>query len=106
MSALVKEIYETTHGIVCITMMDKGYADNIATNMHKYKAVYPNNVLAGSSGHINDTILYEEAYRVLPETYGEFVEGSLAKNTHTCICQCIVLTQIIKTTQYSIQSLP
>ena len=78
-SALVKEIYETTHGIVCITMMDKGYADNIATNTNKYEAVYPKNVLAGSSGHIYDTILYEEAYRVMPETYGEFVEGSLAR---------------------------
>ena len=77
-SALVKEIYETTHGIVCITMMDKGYADNITTNSNKYEAVYPKNVLAGSSAHIYDTILYEEAYRVLPETYGEFVEGSLA----------------------------
>ena len=77
-SALVKEIYETTHGIVCITMMDKGHADNIATNTNKYEAVYPKNVLAGSSAHIYDTILYEEAYRVLPETYGDFVEGSLA----------------------------
>ena len=77
-SALVKEIYETTHGIVCITLMDKGYVDNIATNSNKYEAVYPKNVLAGSSAHIHDTILYEEAYRVLPETYGEFVEGSLA----------------------------
>ena len=77
-SAMVKEIYETTHGIVCITMMDKGYADNIATNTNKYEAVYPKNVLAGSSAHIYDTILYEEAYWVLPETYGEFVEGSLA----------------------------
>ena len=76
--ALDKEILETTHGIVCITMMDKGYADNIATNTNKYEAVYPNNVLAGSSAHIYDTILYEEAYRVPPETYGEFVEGSLA----------------------------
>ena len=62
--ALDKEILETTHGIVCITMMDKGYADNIATNTNKYEAVYPNNVLAGSSAHIYDTILYEEAYRV------------------------------------------
>ena len=77
-SALVKEIYETTHGIVCITMMDKGYADNIATNTNKYEAVYPKNVLAGSSGHVYDTILYEEAYQVMPETYREFVEGSLA----------------------------
>ena len=77
-SALVKEIYKMTHGIVCITMMDKGYADNIATNTNKYEAVYPKNVLVGSSGHIYDTILYEEAYRVMPETYGEFVEGSLA----------------------------
>ena len=76
-SALVKEIYETTHGIVCITMMDKGYVDNVATNTNKYEAVYPKNALAGSSGHIYDTILYEEAYRVMPETYGEFVEGSL-----------------------------
>ena len=76
--ALDKEILETTHGIVCITMMDKGYADNIATNTNKYEAVYPNNVLAGSSAHIHDTILYEEAYRVPPETYGEFEEGSLA----------------------------
>ena len=76
--ALDKEILETTHGIVCITMMDKGYADNIATNTNKYEAVYPNNVLAGSSAHIYDTILYEEAYRVAPETYGEFEEGSLA----------------------------
>ena len=67
-----------THGIVCITMMDKGYADNIATNTNKYEAVYPKNVLVGSSGHIHGTILYEEAYRVMPETYGEFVEGSSA----------------------------
>ena len=79
--ALDKEILETTHGIVRITMMDKGYADNIATNTNKYEAVYPNNVLAGSSAHIYDTILYEEAYRVPRETYGEFVEGSLA---HKC----------------------
>ena len=78
MPALDKDILETTHGIVCITMMDKGYADNIATNTNKYEAVYPNNVLAGSSAHIYDTILYEEAYRVPPETYGEFEEGSLA----------------------------
>ena len=78
MPALDKEILETTHGIVCITMMDKGYADNIATNTNKYEAVYPSNVLAGSSAHIYDTILYEEAYRVPPETYGEFEEGSLA----------------------------
>ena len=76
--ALDKEILETTHGIVCITMMDKGYADNIATNTNKYEAVYPNNVLAGSSAHIYDTILHEEAYRVPAETYGKFVEGSLA----------------------------
>ena len=77
-SALDKEIFETTHGIVCITMMDKGYADNIATNTNKYEAVYPKNVLEGSSAHIYDTILYEEAYRVLPDTYGEYMEGSLA----------------------------
>ena len=77
-SALVKDIYETTHGIVCIKMMDKGYADNIATNANKYEAVYPKNVLAGSSGHIYDTILYEEAHRIMPETYGEFVEGSMS----------------------------
>ena len=78
MPALDKEILETTHGIVCITMMDKGYADNIATNTNKYEAVYPNNVLAGSSAHIYDTILHEEAYRVPRETYKQFVEGSLA----------------------------
>ena len=78
MPALDKEIFETTHGIVCITMMDKGYADNIATNTNKYEAVYPTNVLAGSSAHIYDTILHEEAYRVPRETYGQFVEGSLA----------------------------
>ena len=78
MPALDKEILETTHGIVCITMMDKGYADNIATNTNKYEAVYPNNVLAGTSAHIYDTVLYEEAYRVPRETYGQFVEGSLA----------------------------
>ena len=77
MPALDKEILETTHGIVCITMMDKGYADNIATNTNKYEAVYPSNVLAGTSAHIYDTILYEEAYRVPRETYGQFVEGSL-----------------------------
>ena len=77
-STLAKEIFETTHGIICITMMDIGYADNIATNTNKYEAVYPKNVLSGSSVHIYDTILYEEAYRVMPETYGEFVEGSLA----------------------------
>ena len=77
-SALVKEIYEMTHGIVCITMMDKEYANNIAMNTNKYEAVYPKNVLVGSSGHIYNTILYEEAYRVMPETYGEFVEGSLS----------------------------
>ena len=59
-------------------MMDKGYADNIATNTNKYETVNPKNVLVGSSGHIYDTILYEEAYRVMLEMYGEFVEGSLA----------------------------
>ena len=75
--ALDKEILETTHGIVCVTMMDKGYADNIATNTNKYEAVYPKNVLAGSSAHIYDTILYEEAYKVPLETYKQFVEGSL-----------------------------
>ena len=77
MPALDKEILETTHGIVCITMMDKGNADNITTNTNKYEAVYPSNVLAGSSAHIYDTILYEEAYKVPKETFGQFVEGSL-----------------------------
>ena len=77
-SSLVKEIYETTHGIVCITMMDKGYEDNIAMNTNKYKAVYPKNILAGSGGHIYNTILYKEVYRVMPETYGEFVAGSMS----------------------------
>ena len=67
-----------TLGIVCMTMMDTGYMDNIAMNTNKYEVVYPKNVLVGSSGHIYDTILYEEAYRVMPETYGEFVEGSVA----------------------------
>ena len=103
--ALDKEILETTHGIVSITMMDKGYADNIATNTNKYEAVYPNNVLAGTSAHIYDTILHEEAYR--KKRTENLWRDHWHTNTHICICQQgVPTTRTIKSTQYFTLSPP
>ena len=75
---LAKQIYELTHGIVCIRMMDKGYADDISMNANKYEAVYPTNVLNGSISTIRDTVLYEEAFLVPISTYKDYVQGPLA----------------------------
>ena len=85
---LAQQIWETTNGIVCITMMDKGQAEDISLNGNKYEAVYPKNVLSYGSGSssttsggytiIKDTILHEEAYHVTTGTYATFVEGPVA----------------------------
>ena len=85
---LAQQIWECTNGIVCITMMDKGRAEDISLNGNKYEAVYPKNVLSyGSSSStttsggytiIKDTILHEEAYHVTKDTYATFVEGPVA----------------------------
>ena len=85
---MTSQIYETVHGIVFITMMDKGEAEDISLNGNKYEAVYPQNVISydevsGSSTTggftiIKDTRLHEEAYHVTTETYTQFVEGLLA----------------------------
>ena len=84
---LSQQILETTNGIVCITMMNKGQAEDISLNGNKYEAVYPTNVLSYGSGSstttsggytvIKDTILHEEAYHVTTDTYAAFEEGPL-----------------------------
>ena len=89
-SKLVKPIYENTHGIVCITMMIKGYTDDISVSRHKYKVVYPQNVLFnGGSGGLStmkDTILHREVNLIPCETYVKFVQGLLAhKYTYLCL---------------------
>ena len=85
---LAQQIWECTNGIVCITMMDKGQAEDISLNGNKYEAVYPKNVLSYGSGSssttiggytiIKDTILHEEAYHVTTDTYATFVKGPVA----------------------------
>ena len=52
---LARQIWETTNGIVCITMMDKGQAEDISLNGNKYEAVYPKNVLSYGSGSSSTT---------------------------------------------------
>ena len=62
-------------------MMDKGYGDDTPINRNECKALYPQNVLNGGGGLsvIKDTILHEEVYRILHETYAEFIQGPLVQ---------------------------